>query len=387
MRSKRWLAGALAGGLVAAGVAAGTAATAGTTICGKYGSTRTVGGYVAQNNLWGADTPQCISVSGDGFTLTTSAANRPTNGAPASYPSLFWGCHYGTCTDGFAPIPATDSRFAALTTSVEFGSVDQGAYDASYDIWFDPTARTNGQVTGAELMIWLDHRGGVQPVGSKVGTVRVAGADWDVWFGNIGWNVVSYVRSTPSTRLSTTVGAFFSDAVSRGYARDAWYLTSVQAGFEPWVGGEGLSLASFSVSHGATTAPPTATPPTVTPPTVTPPTATPPTGQPAAGACRVTTRRDEWPGGFVRYLTLTNSSSVAIPAWNLAFRLAPGQHLSNGWNATWQQTGDQVTAGSLAWNARLDPGASVEVGFQGTWSGSDPDPDHWELDGVACTAG
>jgi hypothetical protein len=28
-------------------------------------------------------------------------------------------------------------------------------YDASYDVWFDPTARTDGQNTGAELMVWL----------------------------------------------------------------------------------------------------------------------------------------------------------------------------------------------------------------------------------------
>ncbi len=166
MRSKAWIAGGLAAGLVAAGVVIGTTASAGTTICEKFGSTRTVGGYVAQNNLWGADTAQCISVSGDGFTLTTSEAGKPTNGAPASYPSLFWGCHYGTCTTGFAPIRASDARFAGISTSVEFGYVDSGTYDAAYDIWFDPTPRTNGQNTGAELMIWLNHRGAVQPVGN-----------------------------------------------------------------------------------------------------------------------------------------------------------------------------------------------------------------------------
>ena len=68
-------------------------------------------------------------------------------------------------------------------------------YDASYDIWFDPTPRTDGQNTGAELMIWLNHTGSVQPVGSEVATVTTwPAATWDVWFGNSGWNVVSYVR-------------------------------------------------------------------------------------------------------------------------------------------------------------------------------------------------
>ncbi|CAM5635199.1 hypothetical protein SALBM135S_00770 [Streptomyces alboniger] len=31
-------------------------------------------------------------------------------------------------------------------------------------------------------------------------------------------------------------------------ARDNWYLTSVQAGFEPWRNGTGLSVKSFSSS-------------------------------------------------------------------------------------------------------------------------------------------
>ena len=83
MRSKAWIAAGLAAGLVVAGAVLGTTASAGTTICDKFGSTRTVGGFVAQNNLWGADTAQCISVSGDGLTLTTSKAAKPTNGAPA----------------------------------------------------------------------------------------------------------------------------------------------------------------------------------------------------------------------------------------------------------------------------------------------------------------
>lgn len=122
-----------------------------------------------------------------------------------------------------------------------------GVYDASYGIWFDPTARTNGQNTGAELMVWLNHTGSVQPVGSKVGTVSLAGGAWDVWSGNSGWNVVSYVRSSP---ISFPVRTFYDDMVRRGYAQRSWYITSVQAGFEPWVGGAGLAVNNFSYSIG-----------------------------------------------------------------------------------------------------------------------------------------
>jgi hypothetical protein len=30
----------------------------------------------------------------------------------------------------------------------------------------------------------------------------------------------------------------------------SWYITSVQAGFEPWVGGVGLAVDNFSYSIG-----------------------------------------------------------------------------------------------------------------------------------------
>jgi hypothetical protein len=40
-----------------------------------YGAARTESGY-AQSNLWGAHSPQCISVSGDGLTPKQPAANK-----------------------------------------------------------------------------------------------------------------------------------------------------------------------------------------------------------------------------------------------------------------------------------------------------------------------
>jgi chitodextrinase len=128
-----------------------------------------------------------------------------------------------------------------------------GIFDAAYDIWFDPTPRTDGQNTGAEIMVWLNHTGPIQPVGSQVGTASIAGATWNVWEGNIGWNVVSYVRQQTTSSLNFTVNDFFTDAVNRGFAQRAWYLTSIQAGFEPWVGQTGLAVNSFSVTSGGTT--------------------------------------------------------------------------------------------------------------------------------------
>jgi hypothetical protein len=228
-------------------VALAPAAAADTAICDKFGSTTIQGGHLyVQNNNWGDDTTQCINVTDTGFALTRSDHNKPTNGAPGSYPSVFAGCHYGLCSAGSGlPMQASNPAFQNVATSVNM-TYAAGQWDAAYDIWFDPTPRTNGQNTGAELMVWINHAGAPQPVGSRVATVNLAGGTWDVWFGNIGWNVVSYVRTAGTGSVAFAVRDFFNDMRDRGYAQSAWYLTSVQAGFEPWQGGAGLALTNFT---------------------------------------------------------------------------------------------------------------------------------------------
>ncbi|MEV0354045.1 cellulose binding domain-containing protein [Nonomuraea sp. NPDC050680] len=251
------------GSILAAGLFA-VPAQAAPVICGKVDSTSIQGNkYIVQNNIWGADTAQCIDVNqaAAGFTITQAAHNKPTNGAPASYPSIFAGCHYALCTAGSGlPMQAGASGFRNLRTSVSMSYPSAGTWDAAYDIWFDPTPRTDGQNTGAEIMVWLNKQGSIQPVGSPVGTVSLAGGTWQVWFGNTGWNVISYVRTSATSSLDFAIDTFLTDAISRGYAQRSWYLTSVQAGFEPWVGGTGLAVNAFSYTTsggGTDTTPPT----------------------------------------------------------------------------------------------------------------------------------
>lgn len=244
---------AVAAGLLLAGssgIVAATPVHAQTSICDKYGSAPVQGGrYIVQNNVWGADTQQCIDVTDSGFTVSSSEHNNSTSGAPAAYPSIFYGCHWGNCTQNSGlPMPLSAPEFGQLRSSVSMSFPQDGTWNASYDLWFDPTPRTDGQNTGAEMMIWLDYQGEIEPIGSPAGTANLAGATWEVWFGNSpGWNVVSYVHTGGTTSLNFSVNEFTQDAIQRGYIDPSWYLTSIQAGFEPWIGGTGLSVNSFSV--------------------------------------------------------------------------------------------------------------------------------------------
>src|ERR1041385_4841793 len=65
------------------------------------GGTHSINGnqYIYQQNEWNSTQQQCVSINtttGD-FTITSANFNL-SGGAPATYPSIFKGCHWGNCT-------------------------------------------------------------------------------------------------------------------------------------------------------------------------------------------------------------------------------------------------------------------------------------------------
>ncbi|HEV7898270.1 MAG TPA: cellulose binding domain-containing protein [Planosporangium sp.] len=360
--------------LAGAGLAVATAgpARADTQICDKFGSTTVQNRYVVMNNLWGADTAQCINVTNNGFTITTANHNKPTNGAPASYPAIYYGCHYTNCSPG-TNLPIQVSQISSATSGIGFSYPGSGTYDAAYDIWLDPTPKKDG-VNQQEIMIWFNRQGPIQPVGSRSGSATVGGRTWEVWTGNNGSNnVVSYVAPSPITSWNFSVLDFINDTKTRSNVTNSWYLTSIQAGFEPWVGGAGLAITSFSASvnggGGGGGGGPTPPPP-------------PP---PPGGACRVTYTPNTWSNGFTADVSVSNTSSSAVNGWKLAFSFPGNQQVTSAWNATVSQSGSAVTATNASYNASIAPNGSVSFGFQGSYSGTNSSPTAFSLNGTTCT--
>jgi cellulose 1,4-beta-cellobiosidase len=108
----------------------------------------------------------------------------------------------------------------------------------------------------------------------------------------------------------------------------------------------------------------------------------------AATSCSVGyVTQNEWAGGFVAQITITNSGSSAINGWTLGFAFAGDQKITNAWNATVSQTGANVTATGAAYNATIAPGGNASLGFQGTWNSSDAVPTAFSVNGAACGGG
>ncbi len=219
-------------------------------ICEQFGTT-VAGNYVIMNNRWGSNSPQCINTTSNGFSITQQDGTGNLSGAPVSYPALYLGCHYSNCSPG-SPLPAQISSMGNANSTISVTYPGGGTWDAAYDIWLNADTNVSG-VQDTEIMIWLHHQGSIQPIGSQTGSVTLAGRSWAVWTGSNGQNnVVSYVSSSAITSLSFNARDFILDTFSRGsqYGNTSWYLTSMQAGFEPWIGGVGLAVNSFSATIG-----------------------------------------------------------------------------------------------------------------------------------------
>ncbi|MDM7853330.1 glycoside hydrolase family 6 protein [Cellulomonas alba] len=104
-------------------------------------------------------------------------------------------------------------------------------------------------------------------------------------------------------------------------------------------------------------------------------------------SCKVTYQVSSWNNGLSANISIVNTGTTAISGWTLAFALPSGQQVTQGWSATWSQSGANVTAKNLDWNASLAPGASTSIGFNGSHNGTNTNPSSFTLNGTACTLG
>jgi rhamnogalacturonan endolyase len=105
----------------------------------------------------------------------------------------------------------------------------------------------------------------------------------------------------------------------------------------------------------------------------------------AATGCQVTySVTNQWQGGFGAAVSLTNLGDP-IAGWSLRWSFTAGQTVTQLWNGTVSQSGAQVTVTDAGYNAAIPTGGSASFGFNGSWTGSNPNPTGFVLNGVTCT--
>ncbi|GAB3008806.1 glycoside hydrolase family 9 protein [Saccharothrix stipae] len=106
-----------------------------------------------------------------------------------------------------------------------------------------------------------------------------------------------------------------------------------------------------------------------------------------ANYCKVVWRASTWPDGMSVNITLTNTSNQTWNGWKLEFTMPGTQKISQGWSATWTQSGQAVTATNASWNGTVPPNGSVGIGFNSWGSGSKAQPTDFRVNGNPCTVG
>ena len=116
--------------------------------------------------------------------------------------------------------------------------------------------------------------------------------------------------------------------------------------------------------------------------TTTTTTTTPP--PPPNSTCKVTDTVNAWNTGLTESVTITNTGTVPINGWSLAFTLAGGQAIISAWNASISPSSGAVTANNLTYNGSIAPGAAASFGFQANHTGNTSAPGDFTLNGTRC---
>jgi hypothetical protein len=187
------------------------------------------GGYTLYNNIWGSGAgPQTIWANS--YSNWGVWANHPNTGGVKSYPNA---TRY---------VGKRVSALARATSSFNVTVPGSGAYTTAYDIWDSNNAY--------EIMLWMNRRGAVGPLGSRQTSASVGGHSWDVYRGSNGANqVFSFVRTGNTNSGTVDIKAVLTWLRTSGWMGDVT-LGNVQFGYEITSASGGLDFAtnSFSVS-------------------------------------------------------------------------------------------------------------------------------------------
>jgi hypothetical protein len=103
-------------------------------------------------------------------------------------------------------------------------------------------------------------------------------------------------------------------------------------------------------------------------------------------ACHVTYAvTNQWNTGFEGAISIKNTGATSINPWTLTWTWAGNQSVTQSWNANYSQNGTSVTLTNESYNATIAAGATLTgVGFDASYSGSNPAPASFYINGTLC---
>jgi xyloglucan-specific endo-beta-1,4-glucanase len=218
-----------------------------TTFCGNWGS-QTAGPYTFYHNNWGAGTAssgsQCTTfndLQGNTASWSTSWSWAGGHGQVKSYSNV-----------ALERVNKQLSAVSTISSNWKWGYTGSSLVaDVAYDLWL---STSQGGTNKYEIMIWLAAYGGAGPISSTgstpIATTNIAGHSWKLYKGPNGdTTVYSFVSDSTITNFSGDLNGFFKYLVSSQGLSNSLWVTSLQAGTEPFSGSNAvMTTSSYTIS-------------------------------------------------------------------------------------------------------------------------------------------
>jgi len=94
---------------------------------------------------------------------------------------------------------------------------------------------------------------------------------------------------------------------------------------------------------------------------------------------------NQWNTGFQAAITIENMGSIALSSWTLGWTFPSNQQITGLWNGSAVQSGAAVSVNNFNYNGLIPAGGSYSgIGFTANYSGSNPPPTSFSVNGLAC---
>jgi hypothetical protein len=174
--------------------------------CERFGQHQ-FGNYIVRNNMWNADTGQCISANSKADWDVTATF---TGTAVKTYPSVQ------------RVLYRTAGSFASMKSHYAVRVPSSGiTADAAYDIWLNNW--------NTELMIWVVNRNQT-PFGEKVGSTTIYGQHWDIW--QSGNDAFAFVLDHNQSSGTVHIKSVLRWMVNHGKISNSTEIQAVEWGIE-----------------------------------------------------------------------------------------------------------------------------------------------------------
>ncbi|KAH6974420.1 concanavalin A-like lectin/glucanase domain-containing protein [Ilyonectria sp. MPI-CAGE-AT-0026] len=217
------------------------------TWCDSFGSLQT-NGYVVYHNNWGSGSAssgrQCTTFdkvnSGNSFVWSTEWTWVGGAGQVKSYANVA----LEKVHKKLSQIKSIPSKWTWRYTGTNMIS------NVSYDLWLAPSTTAKNS---HEIMVWVGAYGGAGPIsetGSTIATPTVLGSKWKLFKGtNEGVIVFSFVAEKNIGNFEGDLNEFYKYLTSnQGVSKDL-YVTSLQAGTEPFEGSNAvLKTSAYTIT-------------------------------------------------------------------------------------------------------------------------------------------